>query len=215
VVFTHGNSLARFTSPHAQEQVIAAPLATYAGGVAELTSGDWLLSARVNAGPHYAIRIFKADSAANVASHGLATVLAVDGKDLVDPVLLGVRVRPNRHPSGLHPWSYANLLALDARLSREGDLKGTPATVRLETEDAAGHAVAIRLSVLDAKGTVLRQEHGWFWARGGEQRICVGCHTGPERASENRVPGVLLRSTTPVDLTVAPAGVKPTASGGR
>jgi len=236
VVFTHGNSLARFTSPHAQEQVIAAPLATYAGGVAELTSGDWLLSARVNAGPHYAIRIFKADSAANVASHGLATVLAVDGKDLVDPVLLGLRVRPNRHPSGLHPWSYANLLALDARLSREGDLKGTPATVRLETEDAAGHAVAmgvapverdgsffiqvpgdkpIRLSVLDAKGTVLRQEHGWFWARGGEQRICVGCHTGPERASENRVPGVLLRSTTPVDLTVAPAGVKPTASGGR
>jgi hypothetical protein len=34
----------------------------------------------------------------------------------------------------------------------------------------------------------------------------VGCHTGPERASENRVPAVLLRSTTPVDLT----GVKTT-----
>ena len=40
----------------------------------------------------------------------------------------------------------------------------------------------------------------------GEQRICVGCHTGPERASENRVPAVLLRTTTPVDLTgAAPA----------
>jgi hypothetical protein len=75
----------------------------------------------------------------------------------------------------------------------------------------------IRLSILDARGTVLRQEHGWFWARGGEQRICVGCHTGPERASENHVPGVLLRSTTPVDLTnTTPAtGAKPTETGGR
>jgi hypothetical protein len=34
----------------------------------------------------------------------------------------------------------------------------------------------------------------------------VGCHTGPERAAENQVPGVLLRTTTPVDLT----GVKTT-----
>ena len=59
----------------------------------------------------------------------------------------------------------------------------------------------IRFALLDDKGTVLRQEHGWFWARGGGQRICVGCHTGPERAAENRVPAVLLRTTTPVDLT--------------
>ena len=59
----------------------------------------------------------------------------------------------------------------------------------------------IRFSLLDEKGAVLRQEHGWFWIRRGEQRICVGCHTGPERGSENRVPAVLLRTTTPVDLT--------------
>ena len=59
----------------------------------------------------------------------------------------------------------------------------------------------IRFALLDAKGAVVRQEHGWFWIRRGEQRYCVGCHTGPERASENRVPAVLLRTTTPVDLT--------------
>jgi len=47
---------------------------------------------------------------------------------------------------------------------------------------------------------VVREEHGWFWIRRGEQRYCVGCHTGPERSSENRVPAVLLRTTTPVDL---------------
>jgi hypothetical protein len=61
----------------------------------------------------------------------------------------------------------------------------------------------IRFALLDAKGAVVRQEHGWFWIRRGEQRICVGCHTGPERASENRMPAVLLRTTTPVDLTGA------------
>ena len=119
------------------------------------------------------------------------------------------------------------MLALDARLSREGDLKTTPASVRVETLEA-GHAVVtgttpidtdgsffvktpadkpIRFSLLDEKGVVLRQEHGWFWIRQGEQRICVGCHVGPERASENRVPAVLLRTTTPVDLT----GAQPTA----
>jgi hypothetical protein len=61
----------------------------------------------------------------------------------------------------------------------------------------------IRFALLDEKGAVMRQEHGWFWIRRGEQRICVGCHVGPERASENRVPAVLLRTTTPVDLTGA------------
>jgi hypothetical protein len=152
------------------------------------------------------------------------SLLADPAKDLVEPVLVAPRARPKRHPSGLHPWNYANLLALDARLSRDGTLKGTPVTVRLETQDAKGRATTmgtapveqdgsyfvqvpgdrpIRFALLDAHGTVLRQEHGWFWARGGEQRICVGCHTGPERASENRIPEVLLRTTTPVDLTLS------------
>ncbi|MFY9854726.1 MAG: hypothetical protein WAK26_12700, partial [Terracidiphilus sp.] len=75
----------------------------------------------------------------------------------------------------------------------------------------------IRFALLDEKGTVLRREHGWFWIRQGEQRICVGCHTGPERASENRVPDVLLRTTTPVDLTgTAQAETsRPKTSGGK
>jgi hypothetical protein len=135
---------------------------------------------------------------------------------------VAVHERPRRHPSALHDWDYANLLALDARISRDGVLKGVPASVRLETQDAAGNAVgmgtapveqdgsffvkapadrAIRFVLLDAKGAALRQEHGWFWIRRGEQRICVGCHAGPEHAAENRVPEVLLRTTTPGDLT--------------
>ena len=215
VVFTHGASLSRFTSPLAHEESIAAPHAEYAGAIAETASGAWLVSARTAAGTHYALKQWKPGTAA------LETVLAKSDENLVDPVLVAPRNRPKRHPSGLHDWNYANLLALDARQSREGNLKVTPATVRLETLDA-GHAVVmgtapvepdgsffvkapadkpIRFALLDEKGAVLRQEHGWFWIRRGEQRICVGCHVGPEHASENRVPAVLLRTTTPLDLT--------------
>jgi hypothetical protein len=215
VVFTHGASLARFTSPLAHEEQIAVPHSEYAGAVAETASGAWLMSARVAAGTQYALKLWKPGALA------MQTVLAESGENLVDPVLVAPRNRPKRHPSGLHDWNYANMLALDARQSRDGDLKTTPASVRMETFEA-GHAVVtgiapveadgsffvkapadkpIRFSLLDEKGAVLREEHGWFWIRRGEQRICVGCHVGPEHASENRVPAVLLRTTTPVDLT--------------
>ena len=225
VVFTHGDSLARFTSPLATETHIVAPHAEYAGAIAETASGTWLVSARAASNMHYAIKSWKPGSPA------LQTVFAVSNENLVEPVLVAPRTTPKRHPSGLHPWDYANMLALDARQSREGDLKATPAStpvlVRLEMLDTTGRVVVmgtapveidgsffakvpadkpIRFALLNAKGAVVRQEHGWFWIRRGEQRICVGCHVGPERASENRVPAVLLRSTTPADLTsVAPA----------
>ena len=216
VVFTHGTTLARFTSAMTHEVQVPAPRGVYAGAIAEIDSGAWLLSVRTTNEPKFAIKIWTPGQAE------MQTVLAKRGEDLVEPVLVAPRARPNRHPSGLHPWDYANLLALDARVSRDGDLKGKPVSVRLEAKDAKGRAVAlgtapvekdgsffvkvpadrpIRFELLDFRGTVLRQEHGWFWARGGEQRICVGCHAGPERASENRVPDVLMRTTEPSDLT--------------
>jgi hypothetical protein len=216
VVFTQETGLARFTSPLAAEARIDAPRAEYAGAVAETPSGEWLVSARANTGAHFALDLWKPGAAA------LQPVLAESGEDLVDPVLLAPRDRPKRHPSALHEWTYSNLLALDARQSREGDLKEAPASVRLETLDAAGLPLVageapveedgsfyvrtpadrpIRFALLDESGAVVRQEHGWFWIRRGEQRVCVGCHTGPERASRNRVPDALLRSTRPVDLS--------------
>jgi len=222
VVYTHGSTLARFTSAMAHEVPVQAPRGNYAGAIAETASGAWLMSARTATEARYAIKIWTTGRA------GMDTVLAMSGEDLVEPVLVAPRARPNRHPSGLHPWDYANLMALDARVSRDGVLRGKPVSVRLEAQDAAGRAIAmgtapveqdgsffvkvpadrpIRFELLDFKGAVLKQEHGWFWARGGEQRICVGCHAGPERASENRVPAVLMRTTVPVDLT----GVKAVA----
>ncbi len=220
VVFTHGASLARFTSPLAHEVSIDAPRAEYDGAMAETAAGDWLLSARPASGEqnagHYALTLWKPGAMA------LQTVYAQSGMNLVDPVLLTPRTPPRRHPSGLHPWNYANLMALDARLSPEGDLKVTSISVRLERQDASGKAIItgmapvaadgsfyvkvpsdqpIRFSLLDKNGAVLRRQRGWFWIRSGEQRICVGCHTGPERSSENRKPEVFDRTTMPDDLT--------------
>jgi hypothetical protein len=232
VVFTHGAALGRFSSPLAHEEQIAAPVAEYSGSIAETAAGAWLLSARRTGQTHYTITLFDPASRARTAK--LSPVLSVTGSDLIDPVLVAVRARPNRHPSGLHPWSYANLLALDARISRDGLMRDTPTDVQVEVQDTNGRAVVlgkapveqdgsfyvrvpgdrpIRFSLLGKNGAVLRQERGWFWARGGEQRYCTGCHAGPERGSENRVPAVLMRSTVPTDLTDSKKILSPARGG--
>jgi len=59
----------------------------------------------------------------------------------------------------------------------------------------------LKIELLDRSGKTLKKEAGWFWLRRGEQRVCVGCHAGPETAPENAVPAVLLRSTVPADMT--------------
>lgn len=233
VIFTHGSTLGRFSSQLAHETTVAAPPALYTGSIAETGSGAWLVSARAAGHAHYAISLWN-PAAPLTKPAKLVPVLAESRVDLVDPVVISRRMRPKRHPSGLHPWSYANLLALDARISHDGLLRGTPAEVRVEVQDASGRAVVagkapveqdgsfyvkvpgdrpIRFLLLDKKGAVLRQEHGWFWARGGEQRYCVGCHAGPERAPENRVPAVLMHSTTPTDLTDLSKILSPTRGG--
>jgi hypothetical protein len=226
VVFAHGGSLARFSSALAHEERVAGLRGEYAGAVAETARGEWLVSERESDAAKYALKVWKPGAAA------MQTELTQSGENLIDPVVVAAHDRPRRHPSALHDWDYANLLALDARVSRDGDLKGIPASVRLEAQDREGGVInkgtapvesdgsffvkvpadgPIRFALLDAKGTVLRQEHGWFWIRKGEQRYCVGCHAGPEHAPENQVPQVLLRTTTPVDLSRGP---RPLESGG-
>ena len=227
VVFTQGRALARFTSPLPHEAHVTAPPAEYAGAIAETPSGEWVVSVRATAAARFRISIWRPGSTA------LHPLLVRANQNLLEPVLVKAREPARAHPIALHPWSYGNLLALDARLSRDGDLKTLPAKVRMETQDGSGHPVVlgtapvasdgsffvqapgnkpVRFALLDAKGTVMREEHGWFWIAKGEQRICVGCHTGPERAPENKVPQVLLETTTPVDLTGAHSHALP---GGR
>jgi hypothetical protein len=137
----------------------------------------------------------------------------------VQPALLTARAVPNQHPSGLHEWKYANLLCLNAYTSKLKIAAGSVASVKLYTTDEPGKAKLLgsspvetdgsfyvqvpgdqplQIELLDAKGKTLQREQGWWWMRAGEQRICVGCHAGPERAPENAVPQVLVKSTKPV-----------------
>jgi hypothetical protein len=53
---------------------------------------------------------------------------------------------------------------------------------------------------VNAAGQVILAERNWFWMRPAEQRICVGCHLGPERAPENKVPDILLKTILPVKM---------------
>jgi hypothetical protein len=141
---------------------------------------------------------------------------------------------PNRHPSALHEWTYANILCLNAYTSKSDIAQGSIAAVRLYMRDSLGASHAqgtapvekdgsfylrvpgdtpLRIELLDANGKPVRSETGWFWLRGGEQRICVGCHTGPERAPENAVPLVLQRSTVAADFTTPQSSQAPAAGG--
>lgn len=223
VLFTHGESLARFTSAMATEAPIAAEKLSYSSGPIVVNDGTWIVSARVTAQEHYSLSLY-----ANLM-HSVKALVADPEKDLVQPVLVSARTIPNHHPSGLHDWEYGNFLALDARLTRDAALEAQPTAVRMEALNAQGKIVElgsapveadgsffvqttsdtpVRFALLDKDGKVLRSERGFIWIKKGEQRICVGCHTGPERASENKVPAVLLRTTTPTDLKLKTNALK-------
>jgi hypothetical protein len=226
IVFTHGAKLARFTSALAQEASVPGPPGKFGGDVAETADGRWLLALRRPGAAHFELDLWQLGAAT-------AKFLARDDeRDLVQPAIVAPRAVPKRHPSGLHDWKTGNLLALDARLTRSGPLSIPPQSVRVETIGPDGRTLVLgtapvesdgsffvqatgdqplRFVLLDANGNKIRAEDGWIWVRRGEQRICVGCHTGPERAPDNRVPRILLRSTTPADMTGAANTV---ASGG-
>jgi hypothetical protein len=230
IVFTQAGRLARFTSALADEAPVAAPPGDYAGDVAALPDGHWLLSVRPSAEHRFELALWKppvaarfpGDPQARPAAAALTTVARDPQVDFVEPALVQPRPIPNRHPSGLHPWKTGNLLALDSRLSRSGELPIAPIRVRVESLSPTGSVTVLgtapvardgsffvqaaadrplRFVLLDAHGRVLRQEHGWFWIRRGEQRVCVGCHTGPERAPDNRLPGIFQISTIPANVT--------------
>ena len=226
VVFVSGHALGRFTSARAQEVKISAPAGEYAGELVETTAGDWLLSWRADAKAPFQLMLWTPGSTALRGA-------AVEGNaDAVQPTLIAARAVPNRHPSGLHDWPNANLLCLNAYTSKYPFAGGSIHSVRLYTRDRAGNPALLgtapverdgsffvqvsteqplQIELLDSAGKTLKREAGFFWMRRGEQRACVGCHAGPETAPENAVPMILLKSTTPADMTGATAH---SASGG-
>ena len=226
IVFASEGGLARFTSARAIEIAIPAPKAEYAGDVAEASSGSWLLSARQGQNGQYQLMWWKP------GERDLRLAAAERSADIVEPVFVKERPLPKRHPSGLHDWAVANLLCLNAYTSKYKFADGSVHSVRLYTRSSGGDVQLLgiapvepdgsffvqvngdqplQIELLDAAGKTLKREAGWFWLRRGEQRACVGCHAGPETAPENAVPAVLLKSTTPTDMTHPIASL---ASGG-
>jgi Hydrazine synthase alpha subunit middle domain len=218
IVFTSDRGLSRFTSALAQELQVPAPAGEYAGDIVEMPSGTWLLAWRASPRGRFQLKRWKP---------GLNTLEAVAGgagDDFIQPALLAPRPIPNRHPSALHDWTYANLLCLNVYTSKYSFAEGAVSAVRLHTQDPSGQEKMLgtaavesdgsfylrtpadqplKIALLDRAGKTLKKEAGWFWLRRGEQRVCVGCHAGPETAPENAVPAVLLRSTIPADMTGA------------
>jgi hypothetical protein len=156
------------------------------------------------------------------AQNRLQSAIEEKSFNLVQPVIIAARSIPNRHPSGLHDSSYANLLCLNAYTSKYKFTDASIHSVRLYTRGVEGKPLLLgtapveadgsffvqvpgdqplQIELLDSAGNTLKREQAWFWMRGGEQRACVGCHAGPEAAPENVVPQILLKSTTPADMT--------------
>jgi hypothetical protein len=226
IVFASGSGLARFTSARAQQISIAAPAGEYGGDVVELPSGNWLLPWRQNAKTHFQLMLW------TPGANRLEAAMSAPDMDVLEPVLLAQRPAPNRHPSGLHDWPNANLLCLNAYTSKYSFPAGSIRSARFYIRDDAGQAKllgtapverdgsffvhvpsdqGLQIELLDSSGKTLKRESGFFWMRRGEQRVCVGCHAGPETAPENAVPMILLKSTAPADMT---GGDTPRAAGG-
>ncbi len=226
IIFALAHGLGRFTSAKAQQLPVSAPAGDYAGDVAEAASTEWLLSWRPDTKSHFRIMRWSA------GAKDLQPVLEDANASVLQPTLIAPHAMPNRHPSGLHDWNSANLLCLNAYTSKYAFGPGSIRTVRMYTRDNSGNTKLLgtapvendgsffvqvpteqplQIELLDGAGRTLRREAGFFYMRRGEQRACVGCHAGPETAPENAVPQILLRSTTPADMTGAPAQ---SASGG-
>jgi hypothetical protein len=226
VVFSKEQGLGRFNSAVPHQLEMNAPNGEFAGDVAQTPEGSYLVAWRPDAKSQYSLRLW------NPRTGGFESVVADASADLIQPSLIAPRPIPNLHPSGLHDWDYANLLCLNAYTSKYRFAEGSITSIRLYTANESGKPrllgssnvepdgsfylrvpadQPLQIELLDVSGKTLKREQGWFWMRKGEQRICVGCHAGPERAPENRVPVVLLKTTMPVDLT-RPSG-KPLQGG--
>lgn len=209
IIFETSAGLARFTSTQA---VQVADLRNASGPIAEVSEEQWIVGKRSKSG---SVGLYRWD----LGSSQFAA-LEVAPSNAIEPVIVAPRIPPTRFPSGLVTTRTAgNLLCLNARVSREAMPAGEIHKVRLYSQEGMLGETgverdgsfyvqvpadkAVRIELLDAEGHVLRAEHNWFWMRPSEQRVCVGCHAGPERSPENKVPEILLKTTTPVKMLEA------------
>lgn len=215
-IFQTGSALARFSAARAGQLDLALPKGEFAGPVAQVEGGAWLASYRAEAGEAFWICRF--------TPRAPALPVKMAGPNAFQPVAIRAHPTPPYHPSSLGDRQGANLLCLNSYMSKTEQIaKDSVAEVRVWSRNKRGEPVALgkapvepdgsffvqipseaplRFELLDRVGKAITAEKGWFWARKGEQRVCVGCHAGPERAPENIAPQVLLRTQTPVALVL-------------
>lgn len=217
IVFETGGRLARFTSAWAGQVDLPAVSGEFGGRVAELAPGALLAAFRPSLTQRFALFEWRPGQGAP------SKIWSVDGALAVEPVIVRSHPVPKKHPSALGDREGANLLCLNAYTSKLRIASGSLSTARVWALDDKNNAVAlgeapvesdgsfyvqvpseraIRFELLDGAGKSVAVEKGWFWARRGEQRVCAGCHAGPERAPDNAVPAVLLRTTQPVPMAL-------------
>jgi hypothetical protein len=223
VIFNVGKRLARFTPALAEQTGVPQPNLEAAGPGAEVSADRWLIPLRSSPTRPFHLYDWTKSSGQRVELNPGAPGNAVE------PVVVASRVPPRDFPSARVPTrTNGNLLCLNAHESK-APIAGDIATVRVFTEDAAGASVLLgqtvvesdgsfyvqvpadrplRMELVGRSGAVTRAEKNWFWMRPSEQRICVGCHAGPERSPENRVPEILNRTTVPVNMTAIPGQTK-------
>ena len=216
MLFVEGGHFRRFTSALAGQTSVEQPAREPGGAAFEINPGRWLVSLR--SGPKQKFAIYEWNAGAG--DRRLLQVFAA--AHAVDPVAIGPRAVPRRFPSALVPTRTAgNLLCLNVHTTRDKDVPSAVAAVRVYTQDAQHTAQLLgqtaiesdgsffvqlpaekplRIELVDKAGKVVRAEKNWFWMRAAEQRVCVGCHAGPERSPDNAVPAVLLRKDVPVHL---------------
>jgi len=210
IVFVEAGRLAKFTSALAHETPVNQRFAgEIAGPVAEAGDGDLIAATRPSA-----------QQAFHIAGR------QVPGRspkmNEVEPVAIAPRPVPPRFPSALLAVRHAgNLLCLNVATSRDAINGKAIRAIRAYTQDASGQPALLgtqtvekdgsfflqlpgdkplRLEAIDAAGHVVSAERNWWWMRVAEQRACVGCHAGPERAPTNAVPEVLMRKDVPVPM---------------
>ncbi|MGB9457307.1 MAG: hypothetical protein WCB12_14765 [Bryobacteraceae bacterium] len=223
VIFNVGKRLARFTSALAEQTGVAQPKLEAAGQGAEIATGRWLIPLRRSAARPFHLFVW------TKTSDQLAELNPAAPGNAIEPVVVSSRVPPREFPSARVPTRTAgNLLCLNAHESKT-PITGDIATVRVFTQDSAGSSLLLgetvvepdgsfyvqvpadrplRMELISKSGAVTRAEKNWFWMRPSEQRICVGCHAGPERSPENRVPEILNRTTVPVNMTAIPGSTQ-------
>ena len=208
-LFRSGTRLARITSALAAQTEVVQPEGKVFGPVAELAPGLWLVGLHTRRG----FGLYRW----NATERQTAPVETPANASAVEAVVVAARTPPREFPSALVATRKAgNLLCLNARASRGSTNSAAVQTVRVLTQEGLLGETAVepdgsfyiqvpadrplRIELADAAGRTIQAEHGWFWMRPSEQRICVGCHAGPERAPENQVPEILLKTIVPVPM---------------